>query len=1145
MISNQLSVKNENLGRQNSVFCFLPSAFSILCLLLSTFFISSAYSEEMTVQAQAEAILKFLNRSVGLVHMPDCGNGELALALLDADKTLLIHAQDPDYAKIQAARKTADEKGYYGSRVWFDQGDLKRLLPVANSCDLVIMTNLTDKDLTPQLAKEIGRVLHPWYGIALLTGSVSQEKLVQWDSTIQGSGFGVQGSVIFDPRLSPLASGHFLKLSKAELEGSDDWPLWWHGPGNSPVSEDTAFQMPGTMQWTGKPYKSTRIELPIVAQGRLFMGWNGHVMDATPGEPILEGEDVNVRTHGWKTVLKGTLMDHRGPLLTAQSTGSGVLLWHRRLSPAAWLQVARSMMAACGNVLLVADGGNLLELDQATGKELRTKEFDFKEIKWLSAIDDYVMVLGGTQFPMLYPEQMRRSEKNVIPFRSSGLVLTVLDRKSLKVLWQVKREQGKDAFDPRSPAAENGRLFICSEGGTAEAYELGTGRLAWKVEIGFERAKPGGYEWDRSSRHPVSGYAALGVYIISGIEMQKAYILSQKDGSQLWDMRTKGQNQFMPLAFKGLLSGLDPLTGERKEKIVHPIKESCSRPTMAPFAEESGYNPPEKLKSACGAGNFVADGLIWKFPTPCGCIEWRGFIAQGPKEKTVQVPNRLYTVQTDTSAAESAPKGWLTYRANAERSSFMPVPVPDKVGIRWLTDSLCRRSALSRGNSVLVGDERVPAPPVVADNRIIVAHGDGSVNAFDLKSGKQLWCSYTSGRVVSSPTVWKDRVFVSSCDGFLYSFSLADGREIWRLHVAGDVGRTMVYDQLGSRWPAVSSPIVQGDRVVASAGLISHVDGVYAVCADAETGRILWERNDWKKAEEGGKISGGAQFSCYENTLFYHGGMAPPVRLSIEDGRCAPAFTLASDEYFRQFTAGKWATVRTFAGITGNVKGQDVGFLSRELVAYGGRRIWIDQAGSGYGGGLKIFYRNEKGEGLLPVAGISGAGNRSEIALFPVWDEKDVIFLNVKGADEKQKHLGGVVSLAKEKLAEALRSMTSENSIKDILAEDNKKGSRNRGIPPGLINRGYSVLKDNNPSWKWTIPYGNKVYAYALTENAVVMVLRDHRGTNLLITLSRKDGAKLWDLKLPGRPVYGGMAIAGDGSIVLALLDGTLITVGE
>ena len=89
--------------------------------------------------------------------------------------------------------------------------------------------------------------------------------------------------------------------------------------------------------------------------------------------------------------------------------GSGVRLWHRRLSPAAWLQVARSTVVADGDSLLVADGVSLLELDQATGDLLRRVETDCGEIRWLAVTEGCVLLVGGPASPARNEDRPRTS----------------------------------------------------------------------------------------------------------------------------------------------------------------------------------------------------------------------------------------------------------------------------------------------------------------------------------------------------------------------------------------------------------------------------------------------------------------------------------------------------------------------------------------------------------------------------------------------------------------------------------------------------------------------------------------------------------------------------------------------------------------
>ncbi len=287
----------------------LTMSVRMLCVFLMFAVVSAVVGAEDHAR-QAEAILESLGRRVGLVHLPRCGDGALGLALLAADETLRVHGQDTDYAQVQAARRQADEQGVAGRRAWFDYGDVSRLLPVGNSSDLIVMSDLVEADLTPELAREIARVLHPWYGVALLGGPVThevmdrraREAMTRWSALFEGLGLSAR---VIDNRtvrvdneaLAAAFPGVLLRVEKPAMPGADNWSHFWHGPSNNPVSTDTAYSYPETIQWTGTPLKTSKTDLPIVANGRLFMLWNAHVAGCySGGDPVPPGEEAELRS---------------------------------------------------------------------------------------------------------------------------------------------------------------------------------------------------------------------------------------------------------------------------------------------------------------------------------------------------------------------------------------------------------------------------------------------------------------------------------------------------------------------------------------------------------------------------------------------------------------------------------------------------------------------------------------------------------------------------------------------------------------------------------------------------------------------------------------------------------------------------------
>ena len=1083
-------------------------------------------------EALAERILQAVDRPVGLAHLPHCGAGELALALAEADEGLYVHGQDPDPSAVAAARKAADERGFLNRRASFDQGGVTRLLPVGRSCDLIVLTDLKRDELTQALAAEIRRVLHPWYGVAVLgdvSGKLDTSRLKGWAQKIA-------------PDVSELPGAGNLVIAEAgPLEGADNWSHWWHGPDNNAVSTDTAYSYPETVQWTGKPYDATRIDLPIVANGRLFMLWNGHLLDVTFGEAVLPGEEVMLKRRGWQTVMEAPLEEQRGPLLVARATGSGVRLWHRRMSPAMWLQTARSVVVADGDRLLVADGSTLLVLDQATGEELRRVEMDCGEIKWIAATDRYVAVLGGPQHSR-FPERMRRMSENVTPFRSSGQLLTVLERKSLRTLWTEKREEEGVAFDPRTPAIAGGRLFVCTEDGRAEAYRMGDGKLQWRTSTGITHGKEVGYLWDRVSRHPVAGYAVAGLCFVGAPEMDRCAVLSQEDGHPVWDIpRGGGPTAPIPLAFDGLVwfggTGLDPATGEQERKVPAGVG-GCGHLTAAPqgIVGQRGLTwdataerevPGIPAKSACGPSQFVANGLIWRFPNGVWHVsEWRGFNVRGPVEEDLPSADFRLARTVEPDEPNQEVQGWAAYRANRVRSASVSAEVGDDADLIWRVSVAHETVQDAPAGGVLLGARIMPAPPVTAGHKVVIAGNDGAIEALDLRTGKQFWRARTGGRIQSSPTIWKGRVYVGSADGCVYAFALEDGKQLWRLRVAPEAGRMMLYGQLGSRWPVLGSPMVADGRVFAVAGFMDCLDGVRAVAADAVSGEILWERTEWKDADgetlSPGRLAGGTGQFCWDDEVkeaVYSAGEGLPVRLTPKDGTLRAAYArgrvaeLSSEgrEVAKAFRRTHYAV------------GQDVGKFGRGWMVLGGSRMLMDRPAR------DLYHRQKKdvflsqegsGDGRLPVLQVN------DCILVPCWDDADVLLTLETG-----KNRFSIALAPKADLTAFLNA---------------RMAGKGEGIE--WIGRAVMISEHQDELLSWSVeqPYAVSPLGCALTDNAaLVLTLHGKAEEPKLIALDRADGKELWHVELPAVPVYNGLAVAAPGRVIVALRDGTVLCIGQ
>ncbi len=1106
--------------------------------------------------ARAEAILESLGRRVGLVHLPRCGDGALGLALLAADETLRVHGQDTDYAQVQAARRQADEQGVAGRRAWFDHGDVSRLLPVGNSSDLIVMSGLTAADLSPALAGEITRVLHSWYGVALLAGEVPPAAMARWAAEFDG--LGLTATLVSRQEEAALATafpGVLLRVEKPALPGADNWSHFWHGPDNNPVSTDTAYSYPETIQWTGTPLRVSKSDLPIVANGRLFMLWNAHVAGcySSPGDPVLPGEEVELRTHGWATAgldarvskdAGSNLMNVRGPLLEVRATGSGVQLWTRRMSPMMWMQHQRSVVVADGDRLLVADGNTLRVLDQATGEERRSRVIeDYEEIKWMAVADGTIAVLSGPTIDR-FPERMRRNPQN--DRRILGRLLTVLDGESLETRWEIRRADGTDEFDPRSAAIDNGRLFITTAGDNkeyvskgaikkqkldtsqlfttgirAEAYRLSDGALQWEQETDIKRRRTVlGFAGDTILRHPVAGWAMGGIYIISAVEDDLVVMLLQEDGQQVRsEPQRRSHGVYNYLYYKDLLfggsksgSGVDPVSGEVEMKYSGGVG-GCGHLTAAPqgivgqdgltWNAVTGQRVGSPLyKSQCAASSFVANGLNWRLPVVKNKGPWPGHIVRGAVEQDLPAPGPRLVRSVDPSpgVTDAQAVGWTSHRGDATRSSSAAVTVADTVTLRWSVPS---RHPTQLGGIALIGPRIAPVPPVTAGKLVITADNEGAVQALDLETGDQRWRTHTGGRIESSPTIWKDRVFVGSTDGHVYAFALADGRELWRLRVAPEAGRMTLYDQLGSRWPVFGSPLIADGKMVAVAGNLEAIDGLHAVAADAVTGELQWEHGAWRDPEgeafSQGRISGasGVGQLCWdagqgEAVFNPEGGM--PVRFSVESGSPRAAFA-----------RGRLADILSsnnrigFGRAVGRSSGP-IGKIAPDWIVRGG----------------VLLHQEKDGRGRMPLLGTGGG--------MPSWDDTDVLLTFETGRHSPKV----VVMVPKARLLEFMSAQLPD------------KGK-------GGFHKGVNVLEQVEELGGWSTKVGGRhtnPHTRALTRNAALVLTSHQRGAPKLTAYKRVDGTVLWEQELPTNAIGNGLAVAADGSIIVALEDGQIIRIG-
>ncbi len=187
--------------------------------------------------------------------------------------------------------------------------------------------------------------------------------------------------------------------------------------------------------------------------------------------------------------------------------------------------------------------------------------------------------------------------------------------------------------------------------------------------------------------------------------------------------------------------------------------------------------------------------------------------------------------------------------------------------------------------------------PVVAGQTVVVGSpNDGSVMACDLRSGKQLWKTYTDGPVRCSVAIRADQVFAGSDDGYLYCLDLASGRVVWR--VRGAPADRPDFRHLGnarmiSYWPVRGGPVIHDETVYFGAGVWPSM-GVFMVAVDAESGDVKWRnddchyldkvRIDHNELHEAG-LSPQGHFLVVNNKLLVPNGRSMPAGFDLASGK--------------------------------------------------------------------------------------------------------------------------------------------------------------------------------------------------------------------------------------------------------------------
>ena len=533
---------------------------------------------------------------------------------------------DADPARVDAARRTLDAAGLYGSRVAVHLGDPYRFPfpPYLASVVVCQQTPVTTAD-GKALAAQLARVLRPYGGAACLPLSpTTRARIQEWthDIGLQGARFSQRGRLALLTREGP-------------LPGAGTWTGQYGDAGNTCVSADSLVRAPLGVLWFGGTSNATILPRhghgppEQVLGGRLFI----------EGPDTMRATDVYTGRLLWQTSLRdvGAHFNETDHQPGANALGTNFL--------------------ATEDVLYVVRDRCCYMLDPATGHPMGILSIPGAEAGqdpqgWgYIGVDGDTLIAGAS--PVIFQGKERPGLSNNWDATSSKRLIA-MNRYSGKVLWQRQAEQ---CFRHNAIALGAGKVFCIDRmpdpvvkilnhpGDNAPdkvrlcALDVQSGAVVWST-----RENVFGTWLGYSGKYDVLLQAGrCSADMLSGEPYKRLITYRGKDGTLLWDKEvrylgpcllhddtiiTQSESAKSPGLALNLLTGQprlrkDPLTGAELpwqyirqygcNTVIGSTNLLTFRSAAAGFYDlttDAGTGNLGGFKSGCTSNLVVADGVL-------------------------------------------------------------------------------------------------------------------------------------------------------------------------------------------------------------------------------------------------------------------------------------------------------------------------------------------------------------------------------------------------------------------------------------------------------------------------------------------------------------------------------------------------------